>query len=193
MSKRLSIAPSRETTAKQAGYQRRVDGNLSFYMIYVSEGSLLRPKETPQAPRKAPEGDFPARPPLDSPSSAKGQGLRPLPFGNPPRLFWPRLWAERAHFVALFRLVTCPRPRYEVRGRDHPTGVRTAWGGFQGEGARRPPPLVVERGSPEGERVETLSLWAFFPAAFFAKKAAPRRDSGRESPKSKDSPVLPTK
>ena len=50
-----------------------------------------------------------------------------------------------------------PQPRNEVRGWGHPSGRKTAQGGFQREGARRPPPLVVERGGSGGERVETLS------------------------------------
>ena len=46
------------------------------------------------------------------------------------------------------------------------------------EGARRPPPLVVERGGPGGERVETLSLWGFLGGhggPFFGRKEWPPR------------------
>ena len=48
-------------------------------------GYLFRAEKiSPEPPEKAPEGDVSTRPPLDFPSPTKGQGLRPLSFGNQP-------------------------------------------------------------------------------------------------------------
>ena len=56
------------------------------------------------------------------------------------------------------RITFSPRRRYEVSRWGRPSIVRKAPGGIQGEGARRPPPLVVERGGVQGERESKLSL-----------------------------------
>ncbi len=51
-----------------------------------SFGGILWGKECPQTPEETPKGDFDF--PLGlSLETTKGQGLRPLPFGNPPKPF----------------------------------------------------------------------------------------------------------
>ena len=50
---------------------------------------------------------------------------------------------------------------HDVQSGGFLTYGRTAWGGFQGEGGRSPPPLVGGRGVPRGGRIETPSLWWF--------------------------------
>ena len=164
------------------GREENMGGEQKFiYLITIYIIKSGRPffggKEWPPRPsKKPPEGGFrfpPSGHPLET---TKGQGLRPLPFGNPPRLFYFRLFAERAHFVALFRLGTCPRPRYGVRGRGLPADVRTASGCFQ-RGAIAMAPLwslgVRVQGKGESKRPSPGGSWGDWGAILAIKNGPP--------------------
>ena len=60
--------------------------NISTILVESVFGGILWGKECPQTPEETPKGafDFPLGLSLET---TKGQGLRPLPFGNPPKPF----------------------------------------------------------------------------------------------------------
>ena len=130
--------------------------------------------------RRAKGGEFRTlSPPRLTLSTTKGQGLRPLPFGNPSRLFYFRPTAYGPHFVAPLRARgPCRSTCYKVQVAGHKPINRTASGGIQWEGGRSPPLLVVGGESPERGRIETPSLWcpfASFPTR--ERKASPAGDN----------------
>ncbi len=84
-----------------------------------------------------------------------------------------------------------PPRRYEVSRGGKLFLLGQLWEGSKG-GGPGPPPLVVERGGPGGERVETLSPWRFLGGAgglfFAAQRIVPQLHpvKGEEKPPEED-------
>ena len=131
-----------------------------FPTIYIcdvknSGGHLFHPEKMPPRPPEKPPGGISISPlglPLET---TKRQGLRPLPFGNPPGAVLLRQ-KDPSALLRNSRGVRCARPPLRSAGAGPIARNRTTWGGFQGRGAAAPLPWSLRVGV-QGGRESKLS------------------------------------